>query len=186
MDDLFKKERGYGPAQTRVASVEPLLFYIGIMLLFFVLAAYAGLVLLNKAQEDSRQTETEQIRTKLEGLKPELLEKIFALDAQLKNLKRLVTEHALPSHIFKFLESNTYPQVFYDTFGFSRELNRIELSGKTVNFTSLASQISLLERNPNIDRVEFGGLSFEEGSFLNFKLVIFFKPQFLRSSVNKF
>ncbi len=181
MDNLLRKEGMSYSARAHVASVEPLIFYIALAIFLLVFAAYGGLVLLNRAQEDARTEEVKQIEGKLDELRPEFLNPVLTLDAQLRNLKTLLTEHMFASNIFRVLESSTYPNTYYDSFSFTADQNRVELSGKTTGFASLAQQIAYLERDPRVENLEFGGLSFGEGALLQFKLILTFAPEFIRA-----
>lgn len=135
---------------------------------------------MNRAQEKARDELIAQVKTKEEELRPELLNQIFLLDTRLKTMRSLLSQHLFTSNVFAFMEANTYPQIRFLNFIFSADARKLDMTGEAVSYAALAEQIAALERNPNVDTVEFGGLSLGTKNLVNFKIAIIFKPALLQ------
>lgn len=176
-DLLFKKESPLSTLQMRQGG--SILFYLSLLIFFAALAGYGGLALLNNAQEKAREELIAQVRTKEEELRPELLNQIFLLDARIKNMRALLSQHLFPSNVLSFLETHTHPQVQFLNLNFSGDARKLDMTGEAASYAVLAEQIAALEGDPNVSGVEFGGLSLGAKNLVNFKIAIIFKPNLL-------
>lgn len=171
---LIKKE---APRSEPKSSLWELLFlYTSLLILFLTAASYGGVTLLNFNQEKTKIRLIEEIKLKEAGLRSELLNEIFLLDERLRNISLLLNRHTFTSNLFKLVETEVHPQVRFTSFNLTINSRKIDLSGEAANYTALAKQIAFLERSPQIEKVEFGGLSFAPNSFINFKMTIMFRP----------
>jgi len=178
MADLLKKESSLG--ETLGGEKGIMAFYASITIFVLVIAAYGGLLLLNGAQKRAREQIIEQVKVKEESIEPGLINQIFTLDKRLKNIQLLLGAHVFSSNIFRLLENNTHPQVRFLNFNLNTEIQKIDMVGETSSYSILASQIAILERDPQIERVEFGGLSLGGNNLLGFKLNLQFKPSLIQ------
>ena len=153
----------------------PILFYLSLLLFFVSMASYGGLFLLNRAQARAEQVLRQEIQRKEEDLRPELIDQIFLLERQLENMRTLLEKHSFPTQLLVLIEENTLPLVRFSTFNYQPALNRLDMSGETISYSLLAEQLGVLERNQEIERVEFGGLSRTAGNLVGFKLNLTFK-----------
>ncbi len=174
MADLLVK-RGPSLEFIRAKQSGAVFFYLSLILFFLILAAYGGLALLNRAQRVALLEVQEEVRLKEEALRPELVDEILLLDERLKNLRTLIGGHTFSTNIFKLLEENTHPRLRFLNFNLAREARRIDLSGEAASYAALAEQIGALERNPQIEQVEFGGLSVTSQNLVGFKLSLIVK-----------
>lgn len=172
-------QQGQKPViKVRLTKSVPVLLYLSIFLFFVALASYSGILLLNRAQERATQTLLVQIQQKEEELRPEIIDQIFLLEARLKNMRTLLENHKFVTRLFTLIQENTLPFVRFSTFSYQSAVNKVDMSGETTGYALLAKQIGILERHPDVERVEFGGLSRNE-KFLNFRIGITFGPQTL-------
>lgn len=181
MADLLGTKESYGTslALERGSSI---LLYLSIGLFFLVGAAFGGLLLLNRAQKESHVTLLGEVNKKEEDLKSDILRQIFLLEGRLKGLRTLLSAHIFPSNVIKLLERDTLPQVRFLNFNFDAASGRLDMTGEAASYSVLARQINVFERDPQIEQVEFGGLSILGGANLaGFKLTIIVKPSSLTS-----
>lgn len=157
-----------------------LLFYSSLLIFFLILASYGGLAILNPSQQKTKEKSIEEIKLKQENLRPELLNEIFLLDERLKNMRMLLSRHTFVSNVFRLIESDSHPLVHFINFSLITDSRKLEVTGETANYTTLSKQIGILERDPQIEKVEFGGLSFTAANLLGFKLTIILKPGVLQ------
>lgn len=177
-DFLLKKEQSAGRfISLRRGTV--LIFYISLGLFAAILIAYLVLLFVNRAQASSRENLLRDVRIRQDELRPELVNQIFILESKLGNIQKLAGGHIFTSNILKFLEKNTLPNVRFLTFDFKSDTRRLEMAGDAANYATLTEQIILLERHPQIEKVEFGGLTLGGNNLVNFRITLVFKPSLL-------
>ncbi|MBI3442787.1 MAG: hypothetical protein HY007_03405 [Candidatus Sungbacteria bacterium] len=157
------------------------LFYLSFLLFLLVLAAYGGLIFLNRAQQSAEQEILAQIDQKRQELRPELVQQIFSLEARFKAMQSLIQKHTFPSRIFTWLEQRTHPRVAFSTFSFDGTTRKVALAGTADSLVSLNQQIGIFQQDPSIEKVDFGGLAFKrESGNVAFNAAVILKPSFLQ------
>lgn len=155
------------------------LFYLALGSLFIIAALAGGLLILNRSQNDVKQNVLEEVRLKEDGLKTEIIGQIFLLDERLKNLRALLSGHIFLSNVFRFLEQNTLSTTRFLNFNFDVNSGKLDATAEATNYAAVARQINILERDPQAEKVEFGGLSIGGNNLANFKVTVIFKKSFL-------
>ncbi len=179
MAELLPKQQGYA-ARVRVEQGGTFLFYLSLLAFFVTLASYGGLTLLDRAQERARAELTEEIQNKETELRSEVLDQIYVLEAQLKNLRTLLSNHQFPSKTITLLEMNAHPRVKFSNFNFVGGSRKLDMSGEAASYGVVAEQVGIFERNQDIDRVEFGGLALAPNNLVSFRLSLTFRPSLLQ------
>lgn len=156
-----------------------LFFFVSIGALVVTVAAAGGLMVLNTAQESRYQEFIAQNKIKEENVRPELLQQVALLDKRLKGVGTLIGSHTFASNVFSVIEKNTHPQVRFQNFTFAADSLKLDMSGEAASYRALATQIGLFEREAQIERTEFGGLSTTGEGLVGFKLTLTFKPALL-------
>jgi len=154
-------------------------FFASLILIILILMLWGGLAILNASRAAVREQIANQNKQKEENLRPELLNQVAVLDNRLRNVRTLLDGHVFSSNIFKAVEQDTHPQVRFTNFAFTADSRKVDMSGEAATYSVLSRQIGILERDPQVDRVEFGGLSSTEAKFVGFKLTVVFKPTLL-------
>lgn len=153
---------------------------IGIGLFAAVLTATAALAVLNQGRESQKAQFIEQNKIKEERLRPELLDQIASLEQRLKNARALLASHPFASNVFSALERDTHPQVRFSNFSFGKDGLKADLSGEAASYRVLARQIGIFEQDPQIQKVDFGGLYTTGEGLVGFKLTLVFRPSLLQ------
>lgn len=94
-------------------------------------------------------------------------------------MRTLLSQHLFPSNVLRFLEINTHARVRFLNFNFGADSRKLDMTGEAATYAALAEQIAVLENDPNVEAVEFGGLSIGAKNFVNFKIAVIFKPALL-------
>ncbi len=175
MPDLLTKKETI-KSSTGPKYNSPLFSYIGLLLFFLVGASYGGTILLNSNQQKTKEKLIEEIKLKEESLRSELLDEIFLLDERLKNMGSLLHKHTFTSNIFKLIEADVHPSVRFSSFNLNTDSRKIDMSGEAASYTALSKQIGIFERNAQIEKVEFGGLSSGPNNLIGFRLTIILRP----------
>jgi hypothetical protein len=136
--------------------------------------------LLNRAQGVARDELTAQIKEKEDELRSPALNQIFTLDAQLKNVRNVLSRHTFATNALAFVESITHPEVQFLNFSFAEESRKIDMTALGTSYSTVSEQIRLFELSPLVERVEFGGLSLGEDGLVSFSLSLFFSSALLQ------
>lgn len=180
-DFLLKKEQAANRFFALRRGMAGLVLYIGLGFFAAVLVGYVVLIFVNRAQASNRENLLRDVRVRQDELRPELVNQIFTLESKLGNIQKLAGGHLFTSNILKFLEENTLPNVRFLTFDFKSDTRRLEMAGDAANYATLTEQIILLERHPQIEKVEFGGLTLGANNLVNFRITIVFRQSLLLS-----
>lgn len=180
-DLLIKKDNGLD--KLHIQKSAGFLFSISLTLFLITVIAYTGLIFINKSELKTRDELVSQVSAKEEELRPELLNQIFSLQSRLKNMQILLSGHTFPSNVLSFLEANTMPKIQFTSFNLDLENRKLQMNGLAASYTALTEQIVSLERNPSVEKVEFGGLTLSNNNLVAFQINIFFKPSLFKSSV---
>lgn len=182
-DQFIFHEQRPAPSITRPSYGGTLFFYASLLIFLLLLAGYGGLVFLNRAQGLAQAEILAQIEQKRQDLRPELVQELFALEKRLMAIRTLLENHILPSRVFAWLESQTHPRVYFQSMNFNSAARKLQLPGSADSLRSLNEQIGIFEQNPELEKVEFGGLSFakDAGALISFQTTVVFKPAFFQS-----
>lgn len=156
-----------------------LFFFLSIAVFAVVITGIGGLLVLNRAREQQRDEFIAQNKIKEESVRPELLQQISLLDRRLKGIRTLMGEHLFASNVFRVIEQDTHPKVRFLNFTFAADGLKLDMTGEAASYRALARQISIFERDAQIERTEFGGLSATGEGLVGFKLSLTFKPGLL-------
>lgn len=155
-------------------------FYISIGLLFLVLVGYGGVLVLQQAERQALDELKDQIALKEQNIENELLNQFYVLDQKLGNIRDIFSGYSFATNVFQFVENTTHPDVHFTNFRFERNGLKIDMTGETKSFALLARQISLFEQDPQVERAEFGGLSFNSQGGVGFRITIILRPSILQ------
>ncbi len=178
MPDPLKTQ--FPSAQSRLSDGKPIILYLALMAFFFTSAGYGGLLFLNKAQERARDELQEEVRLKQENIRPELLNEVGALEDRLKNVSALLANHVAATGALTLLEKTTHPNVRLTNLNFASAERKLDVSGEAASYGVLARQITFFEQQPDIERVEFGGLSIGPANTVNFKTSLVLAPSVIQ------
>ncbi|KKU06000.1 MAG: hypothetical protein UX07_C0009G0004 [Parcubacteria group bacterium GW2011_GWA2_45_30] len=156
-----------------------MLFFLAFFIFLATAGGYGALTVLNKRQQDTRDTLRSEVQLKEEDLKSPATEEIFLLDARLKNLKSLLSGHLFATNILKLIEDKAHPQVQLNNFAFLASSRKVDVAGKAADYTALARQLIIFENDPEVEKVEFGGLTLGEKNTVSFTASIIVKPDLL-------
>lgn len=177
MENLSLQPSSFASRLPRVGALS--LSAVGIALFAVVLGATGGLIILNRNREAQKTQFIAQNRIKEESLRPELLNQIASLQDRLKAARILLGNHTFASNVFRVLEADTHPQVRFSNFTFARDSLKADMTGEAANYRVLARQIGIFEQDPQIQKVEFGGLSSTSAGLIGFRLSLTFRATLL-------
>ncbi len=107
----------------------------------------------------------------------QLAESLTALEARIKQYEDLISNHHNGSAVFSLIEQIAHPFVWFSSFEFKAEANRVSLKGSARDFLSLEQQTNILSAALAVDGFSLSGLSIaKDGSGVNFSLELDLNP----------
>ena len=155
------------------------IFTLSLIIFIAVLVLSGGLFFYQRTLETARAGWAEQVKNQENELRPELLGQLIELGTTFSSARELFSSHSFPSNVLTLIQSLTHPAVQYTGFSYSRSVRKIELTGLARSYQTVAQQVRAMEASPQVERVEFGGLSRNERGLVNFKLAVIFKATVL-------
>ncbi len=177
---LIAKEKPDRPSPL-VYQSSALAFNLALVLFIVSAVVYGGLFFYRKSIDATITDWHEKIAGKEEELNSEGgVASLIDTSDSIGAAQALIESHVFTSNVFTFLQEVTHQRVQFYTFGFARDTRKIELSGLAISYRTVAEQISVLESSPQVEKVEFGGLSLTDQGLINFKLSVTYKPVLLK------
>lgn len=175
----FTSKQGFSQYRPLASETATSVFlYASLGIFFLSVAGFGGLLLLNKAQREARDTLIQEVKDKEQELRSEFLSEIFLLEQRLKNIRRKIAGRSYTSQLFGFLEKNALPQVRFLSFNYDNDQRKINMGAEANSFTTVSRQVNILERHPGVEKVDFGGLAKGKDS-TSFQLTILLKSSLL-------
>ena len=156
------------------------LFNLGLLVFIGSLVLAGGLFVYKNSLAKSQATWADQVKSQEDDLRPDLLSQLINLSHELSATRGLLANHTFTSNVFAFLESITLPHVQFTNFTFSAQNVKIDLAAVADSFQTVADQVQILESNPQVEKVDFGGLNRSQQGKVNFRMTITVKPSLLR------
>jgi hypothetical protein len=104
-------------------------------------------------------------------------EKIFDFQKKINDFAILLGEHKISSNVFSFIEQYTLSNVWFNKFNMNEEGLEVNLSGEAETTEALSRQISILEENQYIKKINLLNSGTGEGGKINFNLTLLLEPQ---------
>lgn len=157
-------------------------WFFSISLVLFIAAAVlaGGLFFYQRTLQAGQAQWQEQVAAQEGELRPELFGQLIDLSNSMAVSRQLLDNHVFSSNVLLFIQSVIHPFVYFNSFSFSRDSRRIEVSGAANLYRTVSDQVSIIESHPQVEKVDFGGLSRDEKGRVNFKLAIIFKSSLLQ------
>lgn len=155
--------------------------FLSSSLLILALVLYAGLQFGYSAYlKSSSDKLNAQIQDYAKKVSPEDSEKVANFYSQLANLGELLKNHSSASPALRLVEGTSSPDIYYNKLNLSVATNQLDLSGFGKTLEAIAAQAALLEKDPNVDRVNLTNAMQGQGNLWQFNMTVFLKPGVLR------
>lgn len=89
-------------------------------------------------------------------------QQLLAFYSQSANIKTQLDSKQTVSGIFNLIENNTYPSVSYNSFKLDIGNQEIKLEGVAPNYETIVKELTLFERNPDVEKVILENYSVSE------------------------
>lgn len=167
--------------KTRAVYQQGALFFVLTLIIFLGFAVVsAGLGVYKRSLDGTKKQWESKIENQKKQLQVNTIDRLFAISDELTATRELLSSHVYTSNVFAFLQEVTHPQVQFLSFTFSRDAKKIDLTAAASSYRTVAEQISFLEGHPQVEQVDFGGLTSGDKGLVNFNLAIIFKPSLLK------
>jgi len=145
----------------RLLAFSLFVFALSLLAYFALAFGYSGYL---NGQISSKETAIAALTKKVT---PEAQSIFVDFYSRLFNFNKLMSGHVYISKALPFLESVTYPYVYYNNFSLDTSSRSIVLSGSASSFDSLSRQLYLYDQNPMIASYVLNQSRLTEG-FVNF------------------
>lgn len=108
-------------------------------------------------------------------------ERFVTFYSQLFNLQRVLEDHPASANIFRFLEKNTVPAVYFSDALFRKAEGSVALKGISNNFENLSGQLAILEQAPEVAKILLNNVSLQREG-VSFSVTIVFQSQFFNQA----
>lgn len=160
--------------------IDDILFIVATIATSAVVIATGGILWYTYYLNNNTELLKQEVARLEEDLRPELINQLLNLDKKMSGLRILLDNHIITSNVFKLLEENTLTQVHFSSFSYFADARKIDLSGEAATYSTLSQQVRLFEALPQVERVDFGGLSKTSAGRITFKMGIVFKQSLIR------
>lgn len=173
----FYKRRGPG-----------IIIVFSFLLFFISVSAYGALFLYKNSLNKEVSVLTDSLERAKAAFELPLINEVNQTSEKIDYSKKLLEQHVSLVSIFDFLEKNTLKDIRFKSFKFSIAPNKtptVLLEGSAKNYSTLAFQGDIFEKDKNIKSVLFSGLSLGEKGMINFAVKLILDPQMLIYKVEK-
>lgn len=154
--------------------------YITFGLVIAVVLAYVVLSYLgNKASKQVAVLEDKiaQVGTQDEKV---METQVLFQQRQIDDFVKLFANHQKSSSLFKFLEENSHPKIWFNKLELSSKDSQAVLSGETPNFGTLAQQIAIFQKDALVKNIEISDLSLGKNGRANFTFSLLLDPKIFK------
>lgn len=151
-------------------------FAFGVAIFIVSAVACGGIFAYRKYLESQRDTLTTAVKEREQALQSDSLREVIAFSQSLNAAQTLLKEHPFASNVFQFLRTNTHQGVQFKSLTFAGQNRKIDMNAVARSYRVVAEQVSVLEGNPDVEHVDFGGLSLSGGGLVSFRVSLVFKP----------
>lgn len=153
---------------------------LGLVLILLAVAAWAGLNFYRSSMiKQTLQLQDEYVAVFTPSEK-DLADRIVTLQSQVDSLQTLLKSHLYTSNILDILAGATLPQVQWDGYNLNVDAQKIELKGRTVNYSVLAKQILALQQVDGFSKVVASGIKLDKLGDVTFGVDCQFDPKIIQ------
>lgn len=151
------------------------------VLLFLVSIAGAGGVFFYKSllKKDVQELES-QLAAAEKNIDKETINEMSKFSRKLSTVKSIVFKHRVVSNFIEALASSTVSAVQFTDFSFGDikdEGLTVNLLGKALNYSSIATQENILYQNEYFKSIDFSNLALGENGLVSFTVKLIVDPQ---------
>jgi len=170
-EPAFYKRRGPG-----------IIIVFSFLLFFISISAYGALFLYKNSLNKEVNVLTDSLERAKAAFELSLINEVNQTSEKIDYSKKLLEQHVSLVSIFDFLEKNTLKDIRFKSFKYSivkDENPTVLLEGAAKNYSTIAVQENIFEKDKNIKGVLFSGLSLGEKGMINFAVKLIFDPSML-------
>lgn len=170
MVEIIPKETELPPLLHRI------LYYSSIVVFIFLLAISLFFLLYN-AKLEKRYAQLNKAIIEGQSAQFKSLEaEVLSWERKIDIFSKILPAHKLNSKVFKFLEENTHPKVYFKNLQIDTKSNKINLDGVAENFIVLNHQETIFQKNSLVKEVFLSNISYTPESKISFNLKIELVP----------
>ena len=122
----------------------------------------------------------DQINAFIQQIPVEEQNKIINFYSQLLNLRSLLANHAISSHLFDWLEASTQVNVYYDKFDLNTRTGEARIGGAGRSMEDLNQQFAIFASKPEVARMNITSVAFANNAW-RFDMSLTFNSGYFRA-----
>lgn len=164
----------------KVLPLQNIIFFASLLALLLTVGGYIFLFFsVNKASLDLKNIEGE-VTQKGTAAEKQLESEVFDVQKRINNFSTIISQHQKISPLFLKIQENAHPQVWFNSFDLEAKTKILELRGQTLNFQTLAQQLSILRGESLFKEIKLSELSIGEKGQAEFSFNITLDPQIFK------
>ena len=157
------------------------LLIFAIVMFAFSLFMYFGIRFGYRSYLDAQAKDLDKkLETLAQQVSLDKQEQFISFYSQIYNLKTVLEKHKFGSNIFHFLEKNVIPSTYFTNAEMDVAEGSLMVRGTADTFDTLAMQIGVLSRAPEVSKVALQNVSLQN-TVVGYELKIMFAPNFLNN-----
>ncbi len=167
----------------KVEAKLPVVNILSYLSLILLIISVLGYFILGYFQKNSARTlqNIEDIISQKETPEVKVLEKrVFGYQKKIEIVSSLLTSHKVSRNFFSFLESFSYPKIFFSKLDLNVGKLQASVSGQTETFESLGQQLLIFRRGEFVKDVNLTEVSIGKEGEVKFTIELSFNPQLFK------
>lgn len=161
--------------KTRHQSVG-ILMAVGLVLFIASIGALIGVIYYRQNLNTQIEEMTQDIKRKEKEFDQSQIQEWARTAEAIDLAKQVISKHKYATNVFKFIGSNTLPDVRFSKFEFDANTNKINLSAESKGYTALAQQREIFAKNPLITGINLKNFNLDKSGRVLFDIELIIKP----------
>jgi hypothetical protein len=177
LEPAFYKRRGPG-----------IIIVFSFLLFFISISAYGALFLYKNNLNKEINVLTDSLERAKAAFELSLINEVSQTSEKINYSKKLLEQHTSLVPVFDFLEKNTLKDISFKSFKYSIAKNEnpiVLLDGSAKNYSILALQGDIFEKDKNVKSVLFSGLGLGEKGMISFAVKLILDPSMFIFKIEK-
>jgi len=160
------------------------IFYFVMSLLIATVLCYLVFIVKNIIQRNQIADYEAKLQTVGTPEQKEQEAEVILYKKKIGDFGSLIQNHEFASNVFKFLEEQTQPNVWFDQFSLDAKNNQIQLNGEAEDMSAFSRQTATFEKNEYVRNLGTFNSSLGESGQIEFNVSLLLDPKIFSYAVN--
>ncbi|MFH1780692.1 MAG: hypothetical protein ABH841_01690 [Candidatus Nealsonbacteria bacterium] len=156
--------------------------YIVFGLVLAAVVAYVALFYIGNKTSAALQDLQEKVAQVGTSGEKNLETQVLFSKKKIDDFAKIFADHQRASFVFKFLEENCHPKIWFDKVELNIHDYQAVMSGETSSFETLGQQIIIFKNHKMVESVELSDFAIGKNGRVNFTFSISLKPEIFQNN----